>query len=159
MTDLMRKDRGTGAGHANAAGCSGARPIVTIDEEALDALRRRTGLLRQRLSPRQRDRRYGREGGPGAAVIVPIGNSVEAVLEFFGDRRFQRRRSADSRKSCASTSMRRRSVNDRSSEQRCGLADTQAEGSMGRRPSHSRDAPSVFATYPSTGERRELSDC
>ncbi|KAA0255653.1 MAG: HsdR family type I site-specific deoxyribonuclease [Acidobacteria bacterium] len=87
VKDLMRKTEALVREHATAEGFTGALPLVTIDEEALSALKRDGGSATARVI------NLGRtivdtvaKEGQEQPFLVPIGDRVQAVLEFFDDR-------------------------------------------------------------------------
>jgi type I restriction enzyme R subunit len=87
VRDLMRKTEELVRTNATAAGFKTTLPLVTIDEEALKALRSEGGSGAAKVI------NLGRaildtvaKQGPEQPYLIPIGERVEAVLEFFGDR-------------------------------------------------------------------------
>jgi type I restriction enzyme R subunit len=87
--DLMRKTESLVREETSAYGFTGALPLVTIDEEALKALRKDGGSVTAKVI------NLGRaivdtvaKEGPEQPFLVPIGDRVQAVLELFGDRQF-----------------------------------------------------------------------
>jgi type I restriction enzyme R subunit len=87
VKDLMRKTEALVREHATADGFTGALPLVTIDEEALKALRRDGGSATAKVINLGRAivETVAKEG-PEQPFLVPIGDRVQAVLEFFDDR-------------------------------------------------------------------------
>jgi type I restriction enzyme R subunit len=89
VKDLMRKTESLVREHASAEGFTGALPLVKIDEESLNALRREDGSSTAKII------NLGRaiidtvsKEGQEQPFLLPIGERVQAVLEFFGDRQF-----------------------------------------------------------------------
>jgi type I restriction enzyme R subunit len=87
VKDLMRKTETLVREYATAEGFSGALPLVMIDEEALSALRREDGSSTAKIINLARAivDTVAKEGQE-QPFLVPIGERVQAVLEFFGDR-------------------------------------------------------------------------
>jgi type I restriction enzyme R subunit len=87
VKDLMRKTEALVRECATADGFAGALPLVTVDEEALKALRREGGSATAKVINLGRAviDKVQQEGGE-QPFLVPIGDRVEAVLEFFEDR-------------------------------------------------------------------------
>ncbi|MEA2162148.1 MAG: type restriction enzyme subunit [Thermoanaerobaculia bacterium] len=87
VKDLMRKTETLVREYATAEGFFSALPIVKIDEEALKALRRDDGSAAAKIINLGRSIvDTATKEGQEQPFLVPIGERVQAVLEFFGDR-------------------------------------------------------------------------
>jgi type I restriction enzyme R subunit len=87
VKELMRKTEALVREHARADGFTGALPLVSIDEDALKALRRGDGSSTAKVI------NLGRaiidtvaKEGQEQPFLIPIGGRVQSVLEFFEDR-------------------------------------------------------------------------
>jgi len=87
VKELMRKTEALVREHATASGFSSTLPLTEIDEEALKVLRNEDGSGNAKIINlgKAMVETVAREGSE-QPYLIPLGERVEAVLEFFGDR-------------------------------------------------------------------------
>lgn len=87
VKELMRKTEELVRQYATAEGFSATLPLTKIDEDALQALRKENGSGNAKIINLGKAmlETVAKEGEE-QPFLIPIGERVEAVLEFFGDR-------------------------------------------------------------------------